>query len=50
VSDFEAAVAALQFEGVELVEPDIERAYKAEHVRNPDPTGHRVHLPYNPAV
>ena len=50
VSDFGAAVAALQFQGVELEEPDIKPTYKAVYLKNPDPAGHRVHLLWNPAV
>ena len=50
VSDFEAAVAALQLQGVELEEPDVKPTYKAVYLKNPDPAGHRVHLLYNPAL
>lgn len=44
VSDFEAAVAALQAKGIELEEPKIKPDTKAVFLKQTDPAGNRVHL------
>lgn len=44
VADFEAAVAALEAQGVALEEPKLKPDTKAVFLRDPDPAGNRVHL------
>ena len=44
VSDFEAAVEALQAQGVELEEPKIKPGVKAVFLKETDPAGNLVHL------
>ncbi len=44
VSDFEAAVAALQAQGVALEEPRVNAEMKTIFLRELDPAGHRVQL------
>ena len=44
VNDFEAAVASLQAQGVELEDPKIKAEVKAVFLKQPDPAGNRVHL------
>ena len=44
VADFEAALAALKAQGIELQEPIIRPHLKAVYLKQPDPAGNLVHL------
>ena len=44
VSDFEAAMAVLLAQGIELEEPKVKPGTKAVFLKNLDPAGNRVHL------
>ena len=44
VSDFEAAVAALQAKGIDFEPPKIGRDFKAVFLKNTDPAGNHLHL------
>jgi len=44
VTNFEAAVATLEIQGVELETPIIKPTSKAVYLKQTDPAGHRVHL------
>jgi 2-dehydro-3-deoxyphosphogluconate aldolase/(4S)-4-hydroxy-2-oxoglutarate aldolase len=46
VSNFEEACKHLQEKGVELEEPKISKGTKTVYLKNPDPSGNRVHLLY----
>ncbi|MGQ9681675.1 MAG: VOC family protein [Anaerolineae bacterium] len=48
VTDFEAAIAALQAKGIELEEPKITPQSKAVYLKQTDPAGNRVHLLWLP--
>jgi len=47
VSNFEEACRQLQEKGIELEEPIIKERVKAVYLKNPDPSGNRVHLIYS---
>ena len=44
VTDFEAAVRALQAKGFEIEEPTLKPDMKSAYLKEPDPAGNRVHL------
>jgi len=48
VSDFDAAVQALNEKGIALLEPTIRPTVKAVYLRDPDPAGNTVHLLWMP--